>query len=126
MTEFTYRILAVVPDGPAYDAARGAMAQVTSVPEDATATWRKASDVEDYTVTHRVADMLARASDVRLLPGLATQVGGSFHVLESGRGTAQMTTVQTRAAALVTAGVVLLQPVIGEDGEPTGAYEPSE
>jgi len=126
MTDFAYRILAVVPDGPAYDAARVAMSQVTGVPEDENATWRLASNVESYAVTHRVADMLARASDVVLLPGLAAQVGGSFHVLESGRGTAQMTTVQTRAAALVTADVVLLQPVIGEDGEPTGAYEPSE
>ena len=122
-TQFTYRILLIAPEGASYNAARAAMAQVTGEAADATATWREATDdTEGYAVTHRVADMVARGTTVAALPGLQAQIGGSFHVLESGRGTPMEGRHATPAEAMTAAGVSFTYPVLDEQGEPTGEY----
>lgn len=113
-TEYKYRVVLVVQDGPAYDAARAAMAQVTGEAADATATWRMATDDPGSpTVTHRVADTLARPSTVALLPALAAQIGGGYHVLVSGRRTPSEVEHKTLDEALGDAGVWLLS--VGDD-----------
>ena len=112
-TQFTHRVVLVAPNGAAYDAARAATSQVTGEIADATANWRLATDgtLDDDDVpvaTHRVADTLARASTVAALPTLQAQIGGSFYIIASGRGTPGLTTHMSVDDALIAAGVWLL------------------
>ena len=122
MTAFTHRIILTTSEGSAYNAARGAMAQVTGETADATATWRESTDgTQDddgaYVVTHRVADTLARASTVAALPTLQSQIGGTYHILVDGRGTPSERVLMTRAEALEAAGLWLLSTDVTTNDE---------